>query len=64
MSDAQQIESVALFELVRTPARDRVSDELLGADHCHETDQYEDRVPAIQTINVVVVHTTSDATYR
>ena len=46
---------MALLKLCRTPAVDRSSDELLGADEEGEADQYDDGVLTTQSIDVVVV---------
>ena len=55
-ADRVGIVNVARRELGRTPAVDRVPDELLGADEESETDGDDDRELTTQAIHVVVVH--------
>jgi len=54
-ADGVGVLAVAVGELGRTPAVDRLTDELLGADEEAETDENDNRVLSTQPVHVVVV---------
>ena len=66
-ADGVGVLAMAVRELRRTPAVDRLADKLLGADEEAEADQDDDRVLATQSVDVVVVDAEldlSDAQHR
>jgi len=54
-ADGVGVLAVTVRELCRTPAVDRLADELLRADQEAETDEDDDGVLSTQSVNVVVV---------
>jgi len=56
-ADGVSVLTVTLGELGRTPAVDRLANELLGADEKAETDEDDDGVLPAQSVNMVVVDT-------
>jgi hypothetical protein len=52
--------AMAVGELRRTPAVDRLADELLGADQETEADENDDRLLAAEPIDVIVVDSKLD----
>ena len=54
-ADGVGVLAVAVGELRRAPAVDRLADELLGADEEAEADEDDDRVLPAQPVHVVVV---------
>ena len=54
-ADGVGVLAVTVGELGRTPAVDRLADELPGADEEAETDEDDDGMLPTQSINVVVV---------
>ena len=59
-ADGVRVLSVTIGELGRTPAGYRLTDELLGGDQRAEADEDDDRVLAVETVDIVVVHTELD----